>query len=156
MNYSLRKTPTISPIFAAYPLRIGRSRVHGFGVFAASTIPRRRKVIEYTGERIRRREAIRRLWKLLGPRGLTKTYMFALNRIWRIDGAAGGSGAERINHSCNPNLFTRKMKGHILLFARRRIRRGEELSFDYRLHPKTVRVPCRCGSSNCRGFLNRK
>ena len=154
MNQRRRKTLCINPAFAAYPLRIGHSRIHGYGVFASNAIPRRRKVIEYTGERILWPEAYRRLKKLVGPHGLKKIYMFGLNRLWRIDGAVGGSGAERVNHSCEPNLFVRKMRGHILFFSRRRIRRGEELTFDYRLSPKTYRIACHCGSKNCRGQLN--
>jgi SET domain-containing protein len=113
-------------------------------------------VIEYTGERIRQREVYARLKKALA-RGRPKiTYMFRLNRVWSIDGSAGGSGAERVNHSCDPNLRVRRIRGHILLFSHRRIRPGEELSLDYRLHPKTFRIRCRCGSRKCRGFLNRE
>jgi SET domain-containing protein len=151
-----RTFPSINPAYAAFPLRIARSRIHRWGVFAAGPIPRGRKVIEYTGERIRWPEAYARLKKFLRPRTPKTLYMFRLNRLWRIDGAVGGSGAERINHSCDPNLRVRRIRGHILFFSRRRIRPGEELSLDYCLHPKTFRIPCRCGSPNCRGFLNRE
>lgn len=150
------RTPRIDLALAAFPLRIARSRIQGYGVFAAGFIPRGRKVIEYTGERIRWPEAYARLKKLLRPRVPKRLYMFRLNRIWRIDGAVGGSGAERINHSCDPNLRARIIRRHILFFSRRRIRPGEELSLDYRLSPKALRIRCRCGSPNCRGFLNRE
>jgi len=156
MNHPRGKTPSIDPAFAAYPLWIRHSRVHGYGVFAAGPIPRGRKVIEYTGEHLRWPEAYARLKKFLRPRTPKRLYMFRLNRYWRIDGAAGGSGAERVNHSCDPNLRARIVRGHILFFSHRRIRRGEELSLDYKLHPKTFRIPCHCGSPNCRGFLNRE
>ena len=155
MNRRCQKIPSIDPAFAAYPLCIARSSIHGYGVFAAGPIPRERKVIEYTGEHIRWPEAYARLKKLLRPRTPKRLYMFRLNRLWRIDGAVGGSGAERVNHSCDPNLRARTIRGHILFFSRRRIRPGEELSLDYRLSPKTFRIRCRCGSPNCRGFLNR-
>jgi len=36
------------------------SRIHRWGVFAQERIPARRKAIEYTGERVSRREAKRR------------------------------------------------------------------------------------------------
>ena len=155
MNRSRQKTPSIDPAFAAYPLRISLSRIHGYGVFAAGPIPPGRKVNEYTGERIRQPQVYERLMKRLA-RGRPKvTYLFRLNRTWSVDGGVGGSGAEFVNHSCDPNLRRRILQGHILLFSRRRIRTGEELSLDYRLHPNTFRIRCRCGSPNCRGFLNR-
>jgi len=155
MNSGRRNVPSIDRAFAAYPLRIARSRIHRWGVFAASPIPRGRKVIEYTGERIRLREVIARLRKIMGPHRPRKLCIFRVNRIWRIDGSVGGSGAECINHSCDPNLRARIIRGHILFFSRRRIRPGEELSLDYKLAPTTFRIRCRCGSPKCRGFLNR-
>jgi len=156
MNQRHQKIPAINRAFAAYPLRVARSRIQGYGVFAAGAIPRDRKVIEYTGERIRRGEAYARVTKLMGLRRPRRLFLFRLNRFWLIDGAVGGSGAEHINHSCDPNLRARIIRGHILYFSRRSIRPGEELSVDYGLSPKTFRVPCRCGSPNCRGFLNRE
>ena len=156
MNPRRRKIPTVRPAFAAYPLRIARSSIQGYGVFAAGPIPRGRKVIECVGERISWPEAYARLKRLLAPARPKPNYLFRLNRRWWIDGAVGGSGAERVNHSCDPNLSVRRIRGHILLFSRRRIGPGEELSLDYRLSPKTFRIPCRCGSPNCRGFLNLK
>ncbi len=112
-------------------------------------IPARRKVIEYTGERISRRESRRRG---LGPR----TYLFTLDNYWNVDGAVGGSGAERINHSCEPNLYSRVMKGHILYMSKRAICAGEELTIDYRFSNQTRTVPCQCGSAKCRGIINVK
>ena len=82
--------------------------------------------------------------------------IFPLNRYWSVDPAVGGSGAEFVSHSCDPNLKTRIIGEHILFFSRRRIRKGEELSLDYKLGPKAVRIPCRCGSPHCRGTINRK
>jgi len=139
-----------------YALRVRRSRIQGVGVYAADSIPPRRKVIEYSGERISLRQAIKRLRKICGPGGSKHLSMFRLNRSWRIDGAVGGSGAELINHSCDPNLKARIVGEHILFFSLRRIRKGEELTLDYRLNPETFRIPCHCGSPNCRGTLNRK
>lgn len=148
--------PAIDSRFAAYELGIRRSRIHGWGVYAAETIPARRKVIEYTGERLSRDEANRRLHKICQNPRTRRLTMFMLDRYWRIDGAVGGSGAEFVNHCCDPNLGTSIMGGHILMFSRRRIRAKEELTIDYGLHPKTHRIPCRCGSPKCRGTVNRK
>jgi SET domain-containing protein len=152
----MKMNPAIDPRFAAYELRVHRSRIHGRGVYAAEAIPAGRKVIEYTGERLSRDEAIRRLTKICRNRRTRRVTMFKLDRYWRIDGAVGGSGAEFVNHCCDPNLRTRIIRGHILMFSGRRIRPREELTIDYGLHPKTHRIPCRCGSPKCRGTVNRK
>jgi uncharacterized protein len=137
----------IDPRYARYRLRIGPSSIHRWGVYAVEPIPARRKVIEYTGERISRVETKRRGQ---GPR----TYLFTLDDYWTIDGAVGGSGAEIINHSCEPNLYSSIVKGHILYLSKRPIRRGEELTVDYRFSEKVGRVPCRCGAANCRSTIN--
>ena len=98
-------------------------------MYALEHIPAGRKVIEYTGERISRRETKRR-----GTGSIT--YLFTLDDYWTIDGAVGGSGAEIINHSCDPNLYTKIFKGHILYMSKRPIRPGEELTVDYRFSDK--------------------
>ena len=123
------------------------SPIHRYGVYAAEDIPAQRKVIEYAGERISRRETRRRG---LGPH----TYLFTLDSYWTVDGSVGGSGAEYINHSCEPNLRAAVVKGHILYFSKRTILAGEELTVDYRFPRKIEDVPCRCGASKCRGTIN--
>lgn len=139
----------INPRYARYRLKVGSSSIHRWGVFAAEDIPRRHKVIEYTGERISRRETRRR--------GLgSTTYLFTLDDYWTLDGAVGGSGAELINHSCDPNLYSWNFKGHILYMSLRDIHPGEELTVDYRFSDKIEAVPCRCGSARCRGTINLK
>lgn len=142
-------TPRIDPKFACFRLKLGPSGIHDLGVYAAERIPPRRKVIEYTGERISRRETHRRGF---GER----TYLFTLDNYWTLDGAVGGSGAELINHSCDPNLYTWVFKGHILYMSKRQIRAGEELTVDYHFSEKIEPIACHCGSSICRGTINVK
>ena len=77
-----------------------------------------------------------------------------LDSYWTIDGAIGGSGAEYINHSCAPNLKARLLRGHILYFSKRRIRKGEELTVDYKYAHDITRMPCSCGAPTCRGTMN--
>lgn len=143
------KAPTIDPRYACYKMEIRQSRIHHRGVYALERIPAGRKVIEYTGEKISRRETARR-----GQGDLT--YLFTLDNYWTIDGAFGGSGAEIINHSCEPNLYTRICRGHILYMSKRVIRPGEELTVDYLFSDKIDEVRCRCKSPRCRGTINLK
>ena len=149
MTRALVKSPSIDPRHACFRMEIRESKIHRRGVYALERIPARRKVIEYTGERIGRRETKRR-----GQGSLT--YLFTLDDYWTLDGAVGGSGAEIINHSCDPNLYSCIVRGHILYMSKRAIRPGEELTVDYRFSEKIEKVRCRCGSSVCRGTINLK
>jgi SET domain-containing protein len=146
MGKALVRDPVIDPRYACFELLIKKSRIHRYGVYAQERIPPNRKVIEYTGERINRREAKRR--------GEGKfTYLFALDAYWTLDGAVGGSGAEIINHSCEPNLISRVTKSHILYMSLRDIKPGEELTIDYHLDWDPPTTPCQCGTPKCRGTL---
>jgi SET domain-containing protein len=123
------------------------SKIHRWGVYAAEDIPAHRKIVEYAGEKIGRREAKRRE---------RTPYLFVLDKYWTIDGGVGGSGAEFINHSCQPNVVSRIMKGHILYMSRRPIRKGEELTVDYNYDETDETLRCLCGDRHCRGIINRK
>ena len=143
--------PEINPEYTSFALKIKPSKIHRWGVYAAEDIPARRKVMEYTGERISRRETRRR-----SEEQGRMIYLFTLDNYWTLDGAVGGSGAELINHSCDPNLHAWIFKGHILYMSKRAIRRGEELTVDYHFSDKIEDVRCRCGSAKCRGTINIK
>ena len=149
MATALIAAPVIDARYTPFRLVIRRSKIHKRGVYAAEFIPERRKVIEYTGERVNRREAKRR-----GDNSLT--YLFTLDDYWTIDGAVGGSGAEIINHSCEPNLRSSIHKGHILYWSKRDIEQGEELTVDYLFSKKIDKIPCYCGAKTCRGTINVK
>ena len=156
MKTRQRFTARIDPRFSPFLLLVGRSRVHRYGVFAGENIPRNRKVIEYTGEHISYRAATRRFRRILRTGRPRRFYFFVLNRRWIIDGAVGGSGAELINHCCDPNLARRRIRNRIYYYSRKRIRRGEELSVDYHFSKDALTVKCRCGSPECRGTINEK
>ena len=149
MATKLVRSPRIDERYACFRLEIRESKIHRFGVYALESIPANRKVIEYTGERISRRETKRR--------GNGRfTYLFTLDHYWTLDGAVGGSGAEIINHCCEPNLRTTITHGHILYISKRLIEPGEELTVDYRFSDDIERVRCACGARNCRGEINLK
>jgi hypothetical protein len=154
MKAPRRPVPSISPHFSVYRLKIRRSAIHRLGVFAAERIPRGRKVIEYTGRRVSKRALLKRARRMSRAARAKLIYLARVNRYWLLDGALEGSGAEFINHSCEPNLRPQRTRGHILLLSRRTIRKGEELSWDYRFSKKTDPVSCHCGSAKCRGTIN--
>ena len=113
----------------------------------AEPIPARRRVIEYTGQRIGRAEVFRRRFR-------QHIYIHWLPTGRAIDGAIGGSGAEYLNHSCVPNLIARCTRTRIFLTSLRPIAAGEELFFDYRIANNGYDIPCKCGHPDCIGVLN--
>jgi len=140
--------PRIDPRFARFHLKISKSAIHRWGVYAEEKIPARRNVIEYQGERVNPVESFRRRKKQ------AETYFFKLDDFWHIDGSVGGSGAEFINHSCDPNLRWRRNGDRILCQSLRPIAVGEELTLDYHFSHEAPKVLCRCGSPRCRGTIN--
>ncbi|MGH8165068.1 MAG: SET domain-containing protein, partial [Rhodanobacteraceae bacterium] len=140
--------PRIEPKYSCFGMKLAPSQIHRWGIYATEFIPTRRKVIEYTGEKISRRETKRR------AESSDLIYLFTLDRYWTLDGSVGGSGAEYINHSCEPNLIARIVRGHILYMSVRNIEAGEELTIDYHFDKKVQAVPCRCGAAACRGTIN--
>jgi hypothetical protein len=142
--------PRLNPRLACFKLLIHRSRIERFGVVTEETISPGKRVIQYTGERISEREARRRAARMFLAGKAGRVYSVRLNGRFTLDGAVGGSGAGFINHSCDPSLSMRKIRGQIFLYSFRKIKAGEELTVDYGFQ---CSCPCRCGSSNCRGTM---
>jgi SET domain-containing protein len=143
--------PAIDENYANFKLEIKPSKIHRWGVYAGENIPVGRKIMEYTGERISRKETRRR-----SDEQGRMIYLFTLDNYWTLDGAVGGSGAQYINHCCDPNIKTVIQKGHILYMSRRPIRKGEELTVDYHFAKDIEEVRCKCGAAKCRGTINLK
>ncbi len=130
-------------------LAIRPSPIDGQGCFATIAFHKGRKIAEYAGEWIARREVARR------ARGRRKLRICAVNTYWSLDGSVGGNGTHYINHSCQPNSYMRITHGHILFMALRDIRPGEEITLDYvtTLHSNDKR--CSCHAPHCRGTINK-
>jgi uncharacterized protein len=142
------RKPRINPRLARFRLKIAKSRIHRWGVFAAERIPACCDMIEYVGEIVDPQECCRR------GRNSQETYAIELDGIRIIDGSVGGSGAEVINHSCNPNTRYRLVGDHVYCQSIRTIEPGEELTADYRFRSEGPEIACRCGSPDCRGTIN--
>ena len=130
-------------------LTVKSSRIHGRGCFATMRFARRKKIAEYTGERITNAEAERR-----GRRRVLR--ISGLDDRWSIDGSRGGNGTHYINHSCRPNSFMQTVRGHLLVLALRDIRPGEEITIDYVSSLHSDRKRCVCKAPNCRGTINKQ
>lgn len=132
--------------------------MHGKGVFAVQPIRRDERIIEYTGEVITWKEALRR--HPHDPSDPDHTFYFHIDDKRVIDGKISGNAAKWINHACDPNCEADEEDGRIFIRALRNIKAGEELNFDYALmldgrHTAKVKAQyaCRCGSPKCRGTM---
>jgi SET domain-containing protein len=138
-------------------VRLARSGVHGYGLFARVPLAKGERVIEYVGERVTKGEAWRREQKRLArlaAGGDGCVYVFELNQRHDIDGGVRWNLARRINHSCEPNCEVQVVRGRIWIVAVRPIAAGEELSYDYGFDYTDWREhPCRCGAATCPGYI---
>lgn len=138
-------------------IRLGRSGVHGFGLFARDFIPEGASIIEYVGDRITKAEALRRedlRLARLAASGDGCVYVFILNKRHDLDGRVSWNLARRINHSCAPNCESQNIRGRIWIVALRDIAPDEELSYNYRFDYSEARDhPCRCGAPECVGYI---
>jgi SET domain-containing protein len=130
-------------------LAIRKSAIQGKGCFATRAFTARKKIAEYSGERISNAEAKRRAFR-------AKLRICEINNRWSLDGSRGGNGTHYINHSCQPNAYMKILYGHILFIALRDITPGEEITIDYEstLHSDSKR--CICGADTCRGTINKQ
>jgi SET domain-containing protein len=153
MNHSKNAASAPSPALPAYIVK--NSPVHGNGVFARRKIPEGTRIIEYKGERINWKEALKR--EQVKTEAATHTFLFSLDDGRVIDGGSRGNDARWINHACEPNCEAREEDGRVYIYALRDILRGEELNYNYALilderHTPAVKraYECRCGTANCR------
>ncbi|XP_002740398.1 histone-lysine N-methyltransferase 2B-like, partial [Saccoglossus kowalevskii] len=133
-----------------------RSGIHGRGLFCKRPIDAAEMVIEYAGMVIRSSLTDKRE-KYYDSKGIG-CYMFRIDDYDVVDATMHGNAARFINHSCEPNCFSRVIqvdgKKHIVIFASRKIMPGEELTYDYKFPFEEEKIPCTCGSKKCRKHLN--
>jgi uncharacterized protein len=140
---------------APAPLVVRRSRINGRGAFATRDIEAGERIIEYSGERILKSEGDRRYGDAI------YTALFELDAKTFIDGSIGGNDSRFINHSCAPNCEAVGWRGGVMIKASKRIRAGDELTYDYGLPrdpaveaaEEEAQYPCRCGARTCRGTI---
>jgi hypothetical protein len=141
------------------PYSVRSSGIHGRGVFATEKIRKGTVILEYKGLRATWDEAMDRPDS--DPDDSAHTFLFELEDGTVIDARIRGNAARWINHSCDPNCTTfEDENGRVFIEAQRKIRPGEELSYDYRLSiegrlskRERAQYTCRCGTGKCRRSL---
>ena len=135
-----------------------RSGIHGKGVFALADLAEGEVILEYVGEVITWKEALRR--HPHDPLQPNHTFYFHIDDKHVIDGKQGGNSSRWINHACEPNCEADENGGRVFIKALRNIKAGQELFYDYGLiidSPYTKKLlaqyPCWCGAKKCRGTL---
>ena len=103
-----------------FDLKVRRARA-GRGLFAEEAIPRGACIIEYSGRTATAKQ-------IKEDKGL---YLFWTGAKTMVDGNIPSNKARFINHSCAPNCEIDIRKQRIYVFAKRAIRAGEELTYDY-------------------------
>ena len=151
------------------PKRIAqrRSPIHGNGVFALVDIPKGTELVEYRGRRVTHAQ-VDRLYAKVPDNG--HTFLFTVNDKYVIDANFEGNVARWINHSCKPNCEAiieesedhNPRKDRVLIQTLRKLRAGEELTYDYGIDPGERLTPslkklwaCRCGARGCIGTMLR-
>ncbi|KAI9729609.1 MAG: histone methyltransferase set1 [Cirrosporium novae-zelandiae] len=142
------------------PVKFARSAIHNWGLYAMENIAANDMIIEYVGEKVRQQVADMREKRYLKS-GIGSSYLFRIDENTVVDATKRGGIARFINHSCTPNCTAKiiKVEGskRIVIYALRDIGQSEELTYDYKFEREwdsDDRIPCLCGSSGCKGFLN--
>ncbi len=109
-----------SPRIGKYACAVKRSST-GLGLFAQEDIPKGKFIVEYYGPVLTPKEADDKQGK----------YLFEVSSRRVVDGTLRCNTARYINHSCAPNCKVDIVKGKIYVYAKRRIRSGEEFAYNY-------------------------
>ncbi|KAK4951990.1 histone methyltransferase set1 [Elasticomyces elasticus] len=141
-------------------VKFDRSAIHGWGLYAEENIGQNEMIIEYVGEKVRQKVADMREIRY-EKQGVGSSYLFRMLDDEIVDATKKGGIARFINHSCDPNCTAKiiKVEGtpRIVIYALKDIGTNDELTYDYKFereYGSTDRIPCLCGSANCKGFLN--
>ncbi|KAI1075232.1 histone H3-K4 methyltransferase Set1 [Whalleya microplaca] len=142
------------------PVKFARSAIHNWGLYAMENINKDDMIIEYVGEEVRQSISELREHRYLKS-GIGSSYLFRIDDNTVIDATKKGGIARFINHSCMPNCTAKiiKVEGskRIVIYALRDIAQNEELTYDYKFereYGSQDRIPCLCGTTACKGFLN--
>lgn len=139
-------------------LKCEKSGIHNKGIFAQKNITKEKKIIQYVGEIITKKEAEIRAEKVLNQSKKNKkngaVYIFELNKKYDLDGNIKNNPAKYINHSCNPNCETETINNEIWIISIKNIKKGQEITYDYGYNLDNFKEhPCKCGSKKCIGYI---
>jgi SET domain-containing protein len=104
-------------------------------------------VAEYVGRKITKLESLASCEE-------NNPYIFAVDAEFDLDGDVEWNPARYFNHKCDPNCEAENIDGRIWIIARRAIKAGEEITFNYGYDLESYKeYPCQCGAANCVGYI---
>jgi len=143
-----------------WALVVGRSNVHGSGLFTLSGYGKGDMIAAYGGEIIRSNVGDTLQKKYDAEK--VGTYFFRVNDEFIVDGTKKGNQTRFINHSCDPNIISEiiHLPGRefpeVVFKADRPIPPFSELTLNYMfpLEKGGKKIPCLCESWACDGFMS--
>jgi uncharacterized protein len=135
------------PPWQKYAVRVQRSRIDGFGVFADEAVPARRKIGEVRGESVTVAEGRRR------AAGRERIMIVEVSSRRAVDLSHSSDPMRFTNHSCQPNARLSISQGRIEFYALRDIAAGDEITVNYGETHHEGRLACRCVAPGCAGWL---
>lgn len=137
-----------------------QTELKGYGLKSEEIINENQFIYEYIGEVINETDFRKRMIEY-DLENYKHFYFMMLDHDSFIDATKKGCLARFANHSCNPNAYVDKWvvgdKLRMGIFAKRRIEKGEEITFDYNVDRYGAQSqPCYCGEPNCIKFMGGK
>lgn len=143
------------------PFHTGTAK--GCGLRAVKDIKAGKFIIEYIGEVLEREDYEKRKVKYAADKKHKHHYLCDTG-VYTIDATEFGNPSRFINHSCDPNAVCEKWSvprtpgdiSRIGFFAKRFIKAGEEICFDYQfVNYGRDAQPCFCGTPQCNNWIGR-
>lgn len=128
-------------------VRLGKSNIHGKGLFAVAPIEKG-EIVAVKGGHILDREMLKGVVD-----DIEKSFTQIEHDLWigPLERSEVAMNKLYINHSCDPNAG---IMGQVSFVAMREIDRGEEVTYDLAMESDEGavywEVHCQCGKSNCR------
>ncbi|EGT50684.1 hypothetical protein CAEBREN_29102 [Caenorhabditis brenneri] len=134
------------------------------GLRAVKDIKAGKFIIEYIGEVLEREDYEKRKVKYAADKKHKHHYLCDTG-VYTIDATEFGNPSRFVNHSCDPNAVCEKWSvpktpgdiSRIGFFAKRFIKAGEEICFDYQfVNYGRDAQPCFCGTPQCNKWIGRQ
>ncbi|KAG6811739.1 hypothetical protein H0H92_006004 [Tricholoma furcatifolium] len=141
-------------------IEIVQTELKGFGLRAESFLARDTFIYEYVGDVVNPPSFKKRM-REYAEEGIEHFYFMMLQKDEFIDATKSGGIGRFANHSCRPNCYVAKwtIGNHVRMgiFAKRDIKKHEELTFNYNVDRYGHQAQtCYCGESNCVGYIGGK
>ncbi|KAF9078295.1 hypothetical protein BDP27DRAFT_1565 [Rhodocollybia butyracea] len=142
------------------PIEIVQTDLKGYGLRAEVDISKDSFIYEYVGDVVSNSSFKKRMRDYVGE-GIQHFYFMMLQKDEFIDATKNGGIGRFANHSCSPNCYVAKwtIDQHVRMgiFAKRNIKKDEELTFNYNVDRYGHQAQtCYCGEPNCVGFIGGK